>query len=163
MTMNTVMLIQLLQVPFVLAQVIVHRAIIKHGRMTQETKEDWTFVRACYITVCCIVAFFFDEELSVAAAIFSGGAAAFVFAMLFPLLLNLSLGWHPFYLGSTSHWDVAMISKHTGYSEETVRSDHQRLYKNDPFYRKDVHFCGATVCACMLLCMVVCATIAIHI
>lgn len=140
-------------VVFAITQAIVHSPIIKAKKMNADVKKVWTIARgALFIFVAVAVAANMQMFFSM---LFACVGMFFVFAVVFPFALNSIMGWHLFYLGSTSKFDVLTLSKVTGYTKAEVRAGHDHYYQNRDWYKKAVHKAGRITAVAFSLCAVV--------
>lgn len=141
-------------------QAIVHAPIIKRGAMTKEIKKAWTELRILIIGVTAVGLAYGTHDIR--SCVIGAAASVFVFAAAFPILLNLRMGWHPFYLGSTSATDIRTIMWVSGRDEFWIRRNHQSEYRNNTFYKEGVHQAGVVSFAAYVLITVILWIIASH-
>lgn len=132
-------------------QAIVHFRVIGDKKMTKEYKYLWTVARGiAFIASAAVLWCRHPDDFWQLSTSCVG--AFFVFAATFPFILNILMGWHPFYLGNTSETDILTISKLTGTDPNKVRHSHQHEYRNNEWYKSLVHTAGAITAFAYALC-----------
>lgn len=122
-----------------------HAPIIRRGVMTAAVKRNWTTARGVVLGLCALAAWGFGVPFLASVALFSGAWCLHTAA--FRWWLNAAMGWDRYYLGSTSRYDLLMISlvlfaKNWRWPNVTgIQATHQGAYKFDG-YRADVHRAG---------------------
>lgn len=122
-----------------------HQPIIRRGRMSAKIKRDWTAMRGVVLGLCALAAWGFGVPFLASVALFSGAWCLHTAA--FRWRLNAAMGWDRYYMGSTSRYDLFMISlvlfaKNWRWPNVTgIKATHQGAYLFDG-YRADVHGAG---------------------
>lgn len=122
-----------------------HAHLIRNGLMSRDVKRGWTGSRALLLGVAAFIAWIFGVSLMACLPLFV--AAWCVWTAVFRWRLNKAMGWDRYYLGSTSLYDLIMISvvlfveNWRWPSIEGIRATHQGAYQFDG-YRAIVHRAG---------------------
>ena len=141
-----------------------HAPIIRRGRMTAAVKRDWTIARGMVLGLCALGAWFIGIPFLSAVALFIGAWCLFTSA--FRWWLNAAMGWDRYYMGSTSRYDLFMISlvlfaKNWRWPNVTgIKATHQGAYKFDG-YKADVHRAGRLAYAVELIVSASCSIFAV--
>lgn len=141
-----------------------HATIIRRGMMTAAVKRNWTTARGVVLGLCAMGAWALGVPFLSAAALFVGAWCLHTAA--FRWWLNAAMGWDRYYLGSTSRYDLLMISlvlfaKNWRWPNVTgIQATHQGAYKFDG-YRADVHRAGRLAYAVELIVSASCSIFAV--
>lgn len=142
-----------------------HATIIRRGMMTAAVKRNWTTARGVVLGQCAMGALALGVPFLSAAAPFVGAWCLFTSA--FRWRLNAAMGWDRYYLGSTSRYDLLMISlvlfaKNWRWPNVAgIRATHQGAYASSPGYLADVHRAGRLAYAVELIVSAACLTFAL--
>lgn len=140
-------------------QTYAHRWIIRRGRMSAKVKRRWTTMRGVVLGLFALVAWIFGVAFLSSVALFIGAWCLFTSA--FRWWLNAAMGWDRYYMGSTSRYDLLMISlvlfaKNWRWPNVVgIKTTHQGAYQFDG-YRADVHSAGRLAYAVELIVTTAC-------
>lgn len=137
-----------------------HASIIRGGGMNAGVKKWWTTMRAVLLGGLALA------TLLLGIAPFLSATLLFIaswclFTSAFRWWLNAAMGWDRYYLGSTSRYDLLMISlvlftKNWRWPNLVgIKATHQGAYKFDG-YRADVHRAGRLAYAVELIVSAAC-------
>lgn len=141
-----------------------HQPIIRRGRMSAKIKRDWTAMRGVVLGLCALAAWGFGVPFLASVALFSGAWCLHTSA--FRWRLNAAMGWDRYYLGSTSRYDLFMISlvlfaKNWRWPNVAgIKATHQGAYRFDG-YNADVHRAGRLAYAVELIVSAACLIFAV--
>lgn len=136
-----------------------HAHLIRNGLMSRDVKRGWTGSRALLLGVAAFIAWTFGASLM--ACLLLLVAAWCVWTAVFRWRLNKAMGWDRYYMGSTSRYDLLMISlvlfaKNWRWPNVVgIKTTHQGAYQFDG-YRADVHSAGRLAYAVELIVSAAC-------
>lgn len=123
-----------------------HAPIILSRRMNSTVKRNWTIGRGVLLALVALMAVLaLHAELIAVLALAVGAWCLWTSA--FRLRLNAAMGWDRYYLGSTSQYDLFLISlvlfaKNWRWPNvDGIRATHQGAYRFSG-YKADVHRAG---------------------
>lgn len=126
-------------------QVTEHSRIIGEKKMNAHVKRVWAVCRTAVFILVGLGSYALTHGSLLSAGLNIAGSL-FLFPALFNPWINKAQGWHQWYLGGTSDFDVWVISKVAQLSKSNVRVWHQPWYSDRDFgwppYRDKVHRAG---------------------
>lgn len=156
--MSTIIFFAVLGCLWVAVQSAFHLPLLRTRTMTKIIKRKWTVGRGAIFAIATIVVIVATRSWVMPISSSLGGL--FLFAALFPITINMLMGWHPFYLGGTSDWDAWMISLFVDREPDDVKRKHDHDYKDNEFYADLVHTAGLVAMIAVLCASVLCFYIA---